>query len=152
MWIIVAPEQGRAQQAGAGSKCPPSNQLLRGRRSYAKEYENGAIQPRHVLICKTPDFSHQLHSEHRRNLIDHQPTRRTEPISSIRFDFDTKQWRPCRISREGANSYGIRVIETIILNDHDRTRLARIVRAARNRPNLAPSHSAFQAEIESTKS
>jgi hypothetical protein len=139
-------------QDGTDSKCPPRHQLPIRWRRYAEENQNRTIEAHHILISQAPAFFSQLGFEYGRDLIDHQPARGTEPVSDVRFDCQTKQRRFHRVSSERADSNGICVIEPIILNDYRGTRFARIVLTARNRPNLAPSHSAFQAEIESTKS
>ena len=45
------------------------------------------------------------------------------------------------VRREGADRDGVSSVETVILKDDDGPRLARIVLAARNGPDVAASHS-----------
>ena len=122
------------------------------RRGYAKKNGHGAVTPQHVLIGKTCNLFPKFRLRNRRNLVNHQSTSSTQSIFAIRFDSEAKPWRFHWICSERADRNGFCLIESIILNDYRRTRVAGIVFASRNRPNIAVLHLSFPSEIELRKS
>src|ERR1700733_13468944 len=111
---------------------------------HAQEDEHGTVQTHHIFIAKTPDTHADLRLWHGGDLVHHQAARCPEAIRFIRFDRQTKQGGVGRVGREGADRDGGRGVEPIILQDHDRARLARITLAGGDGPNLAAFHSASQ--------
>jgi hypothetical protein len=88
------------------------------------------IEPNDVLVVEAADPNADFGFRHRGDLVDHQPGRRAQTVPQIGLDWQTDQRRFVRIGCESTNGYGIGFVEGIVLNDDDRSRLARIVGAA----------------------
>lgn len=102
-----------------------------------KEHENRAAEPNHVVVSQPADPITELGSRHGRDLVDHQSGGLTEPVRTIGFDQQPKQWRVGRVGRECANGHRVGSIEAIVLDDDDRSRLADIPAPCGSSPDLA---------------
>ena len=72
-----------------------------------------------------------------------------QSIALVRLDSKPEQRCVRVVGRKRANRDGLSSVETVILNDDDGPRFARIVLAARNGPDLAAPHSAMSVDTES---
>ena len=74
------------------------------------------------------------------DLVDHRAAGLVEAVLGTGRQRDAKQRRVGGIARQGADGDRARVLESVILDDHDRARLAGVVAAARCDPELARLH------------
>lgn len=111
--------------------------------------QQGLIEPHQVCVINSTNEMTQFRFGNGRDLVHHQATGRTQAIFRTRNDDEAQQRRIGWIRGEGANGDGVCAVETIILNDDNRTRLTRIILAARNGPDLAPFHSSPQSDMAS---
>src|SRR5262249_43295487 len=116
----------------------------------AEEHQRGTIQPQHILIFETTDISSDFGSGYRCDLVHHQPRRYPQPVHFTWLDGETEKRCVRRIGREGTDSDRRGRIEAVILQNHDRPRLAGVILAASKRPYLAALHSVSKTETEST--
>jgi hypothetical protein len=79
------------------------------------------------------------------DLVYHQPAGRTQAVALIRLDDEAEQRCVGRIGGEGANGDGVGRVETVVLHDDDRARLASVILAARDGPDLAAPHSSSRS-------
>ena len=133
----------------APRRCSGSRFWHRGgpRRRSAQPRERGARRRRpaggdhHVGVHEPSDAAAQLHFRDRRDLVDHQARGRPQAVRLVRFDSEAEQRSVGWIAREGADGDGLGGVEAIILHDHQRTRLARVVSASGSSPDLSALHS-----------
>jgi hypothetical protein len=119
--------------------------------SEAEEHDDGSVEPDHVFVSESTDAFTELHPSYRRQLVDHQAARFVEPILTGRRYEATEEWRLRRISRERTDRDRVGRIESIILDDNDRSGLAGVARSGSRGPDLAAPHTS-STESASTKS
>src|SRR5216683_2756876 len=120
--------------------------------SNSQENQNGAIQPHHILVCKTANMRPDFCFRNRRDLIYHQATNSSQSVALARLNEESKKRSIGWIGCERAHRNGIRQVKTIVLENHHRTRFSCVVLTARNGPNLAALHFPPQSETASIKS
>lgn len=118
--------------------------------------DDSAVQPHQVLGRQLAKASTELPPWDCHELVDHEPACPAQAVAFARLDGEPKERGIGRISREGADRYGSRPVEPVVLEDHRRPRLAGVFRAAGDCPDLAALHGPLhsvrhsQSEIAST--
>jgi internalin A len=120
-----------------------------GRGGQPEEYENRLIEPQHIFVVQAADLRTHLGLRDGGDLVHHQPAGRKQSIAVIRFDGQAEQRRFRLISGEGTDRDRVRGVETVILDDDDRTGLPGIILAARDSPDVATPHSFSQSDTAS---
>ena len=137
--------------AAAPAPFPPSGadaspiRRCRGRRAWRRSIRRMSAvesEPMRPAQALAPDG---------RDLVDHHAAGLVQAVLGTGRQRDAKQRRVGGIARQGADGDRARVLEPVILNDHDRARLAGVVAAARRDPELAPLHPAGVSLIASMK-
>jgi hypothetical protein len=109
----------------------------RGRPDQSEEYKHCSVQAQHVLVGEAPHPTAKFRLRDCRDLVDHQPRRRPQPVRLARLDGKTEKRRIGRVAGERADRDRERGVEAIILEDDDRPRFSGIVLPAGDCPNLA---------------
>jgi hypothetical protein len=107
------------------------------------------VEPDHVLVVEPPDAVADFGLGNRGDLVNHQRGRRAQPVALVRLHEKPKQGRVGRVRGEGADRDLIRSVEAVVLHYDDGARLASIVLAARDCPNLSTFHSSYQLDTAS---
>src|SRR5215213_3833173 len=127
---------------------PLSHLLDFRRRRQSKEYEHGLIEAQDILVIEAPDVGAELGFWHRGHLVHHEPAGDAQSIALVRFDGKPEQWSFRVVRRERADRDGFCAVKTVILEDNDWPRFARIVLSPRNGPDVAASHSCSSSEVD----
>jgi hypothetical protein len=117
----------------------------------SQKHQNGTAQSHQILISETTQPRPELAPWNGRDFVNHQAARRMQAIVRARRHQQTKQRSIGRIGRERADGDRIRHVKMIILNDHYRSRFARVILAARSRPDLATPHPSPRSVTASMK-
>src|SRR5262249_11516039 len=127
---------------------PPSGPR---RHRHAEEHGHGLIEPHHVLVIEPPDLRAHLRLGTGGDLAHHQAAGGAQAVALVRLHHKTEQRRVGRVGGEGANRDGVGAAETVVLHDDGGARLARIVLASGDGPDLAAPHASPQSETASMK-
>ena len=142
----------RRRLAGPGKRVPSllRFQLLVGSwSSNSQKDQNGAIQPHHILVSKTANMLADFCFGNSRDLIYHQATNGSQSVAVTRLNEESKKRSIGWIGCERAHRNGIGHVETVVLENHHRTRFSCVVLTATNSPNLAALYFPHQSETAS---
>ena len=113
---------------------------LISRRGDTQKYKSGAIQPQNFFVGKAANMRADLRPRNSRDLIDHQPAKRPQSVAFAGLDRETKQRSIGWVGGERADGDRICHVETVVLKNHDWTRLSSVALAACDSPNFATLH------------
>src|ERR1019366_4358508 len=146
--------EGRINRIGIGRQRQPCSGNLRlgaGAANSEKD-QYGAVQPDDVVVSKTANKHADFRFCNRVYLVHHQPRGGAQAIAFVGFYRQPKERSILSVGSKGTHSKRVRHVKAIILNDHDGTRLARVVLTASNGPYLTAAHYLPQSETASMKS
>ena len=98
------------------------------------------IRRRQVLVGEASDPLAEFRALDRRDLVDHQPARLSDPGRAVCVDGDPEQRGVGGIGRHRTDRHGRGRVEQVILDDHHRPWLAGVPTASRRRPDLSSLH------------
>ncbi len=81
----------------------PHRGSLARRPGEAKEHKDRSIDPEDIFVGQTPDARLHLRLRDRRDFVDHELTRRSEPILRGGLDRQAQQWCVNNVGCEGAD-------------------------------------------------
>ncbi len=110
-----------------------------------EEHDKRPRHSDHVVIAQSADALAQLRFRDRGDLVDHQPARLAHPGDVVRIDEQSDQRGIGRIGRECADGHRGSGIESIVLNDDNRSGFADVSAPSSSGPDLAPPHSSARA-------
>jgi len=126
--------------------------LCRTRSRQAEKDDDRSIQPDDVFIRQSTQPGTNFRLRNRRDLVDHQLTRRPKSVAGGRLDCEPEQRRIDDVRCQRAKRHGRRRVEGVVLKDDGGPGFPRVVRTTGNRPDLAALHSSDQSAIASTNS
>ena len=126
--------------------------LFFARSRNAQKHQDCTIQPNNILVSKAADAGADPCLRDGRDLIHHQPANSAQPVVLVGLDRQPKYRSIGWIGRECAYRNRLRLVETVVLKNHNRTRLRGVILTARDGPNLTALHSPLQSEIASINS
>src|SRR5208283_4011597 len=136
--------------------------LARSWRGDPEKDQSCAIQPNHIFVGKPTHTRADSQLRNGRDLIHHKPANSPQPIALARLHHKAKQWSFTLIGGKWTNGDRVSTVESVVLNNHNRTRLPRVVFTACDSPNFTALHLAGfhldesdvppQSEIASMKS
>jgi hypothetical protein len=106
-----------------------------------KKNQDRLIDPFHILGVETPDAVSQFIFRHCRDLVDHKSRKSIEAVAFVGRNQNAKQRCFSWIGGNRANRNGFGCIETVILQNDRRSRLARVILAAGDRPYFSTPQS-----------
>ena len=109
-------------------------------RANAQEHHNSPIDSHHILIGKASHARTGPRFRNRRDLIDRQPADCAESIAFIWLHRQPKQRSIGGIGRESTNRDGVRPVESVVLQNHDRPGFPGIVFCASSGPDFTTLH------------
>src|SRR5208282_499088 len=118
----------------------------------AQEYHDRALQAQHIPGGKTAHKRPDPGFRDGGDLIHHQPAGSAQSIAVARLNGEAKKGSIGGIRREGADRDGVCPVEAVVLENHNRPGLSRVVFAAGDGPNLAAPQDSPQSEMASIKS
>jgi hypothetical protein len=121
------------------------HQLVSRRRCQSKEYQRGLIEAQGILVVEAPDWRADPGFRNGGRLVHHKAASDASSIALVRFDSKPE----CGASVSSVVNARI-VMDSVPSNlsspgDDDGPRLARIIVAARNDPDVAASHACRSA-------
>ena len=114
-----------------------------------EKHEHSLIDPQDIRIVQPADTPTNLGFRNRGDFVHHQTARRVQAVALVRRYSQAEQRRLGFIGCEGANRDGVRRVKAIVLHDDDEARLARIVLAAGDGPDVAAPDSSPQSATAS---
>lgn len=115
-----------------------------------QEHEDGTVERLDIFGSQRSDQTSEPPPWHSSQLVHHHSAWRAQSTLSAGLNGRSEDRCRRRIGGQGAHDDGIVRVESVVLNNHRRTRFADIGGAPRDGPDLASLHSASQAEIAST--
>jgi len=106
----------------------------------AEENDDCSTESDHVVIAEPPDRLAELGAWNRRDLVHHQVAGLSNSVRLIRSHRKPKQWRLGGIRGERTDGHRRGGIESIILDNDDRSRFSDVPAACRCGPDLTASH------------
>ena len=100
----------------------------------------------HVFGVEMPDAVSKFIFRHGRDLIEHKSRKNLEAVAYVGRNPNAKQRRFSWVGGNGADRNGFRGIEAVILQNDCRSRLARVILATGDRPNLSTLQSVTRVQ------
>ena len=111
---------------------------------HTEEDNDCTTKSHHVVIAKSTDSFTQLRARNGGDLVNHHAAGLSDPIRRIRIHLKPEQRRFGGICGERADGHGRSGIETVVLDDDDRTRLSDVPAACSGGPDVTPLHSSSE--------
>ena len=128
------------ERVTGGYPLPTDGWVAVGSIRQTEEHNKGTVDAHEVGCRQSAEALTQVGPRHRRDLVDHHLTGLVEAGDGRRIDINSSQRSLDRITREGADGNRSSGVETVVLHNDNRTRLARIGAAGSGRVDIASSH------------
>lgn len=112
-----------------------------GRSGEAEEDEDGSVETDHVLVVEPSAAFAEFRTRDRCQLVHHQAADLAKLVARVGRDGQPEQRRFGRVGRHRADRDRVGGVESVVLHDDHRARLADIAAAGRRSPDFAASHS-----------
>ncbi len=115
----------------------------------AEEDHQGARQGEQIGVGDLSDVLAELGSGHGGELVDHDAARVGQALAGPDVQLDAQQWDLGGVTGQWADGDRVGGVESVVLHDENRPRLAGVVLTASGRPELASPHSCSLSSLSS---